>query len=175
MGRQNPNDFYMGIGPAVPPPHPHPPHSTGDSPSDDSDKPSQDSTAMGCDNDSDPSSNAWQAAIDENGTTDNNSKNTNPGTTGNSKNPNSTTSPVSGGPPAIAKRRFRSSMRRSNGKVSKTSKPSIFEREGPSSPTITAREPATIGDIVTRYLEQRAALRKRANGAMSPRTSRGAK
>ena len=77
----------------------------------------------------------------------------------NEPNPTSTT-----GLPTIARRRFRSPIRRD------PDNNSIFERDVPSS-TTTAGKPTTVGDIVAQYLQQKTASRKR---AMRPRTSRGA-
>ncbi|KAF8495776.1 hypothetical protein F5888DRAFT_1804747 [Russula emetica] len=63
--------------------------------------------------------------------------------------------------PAIARRRFRSPMRRDN-------KPSIFERD--NAPTTGAPSNSiTVSDVINYYLGQKAAARKR---AQSPRTSR---
>jgi hypothetical protein len=79
-------------------------------------------------------------------------------------NPNPTsTAPGPGPAPVIARRRFRSPMRRDRG-----DRPSIFERDDASS-TAASENPITVGDIIESYLRQRAAARKR---APSPRTSR---
>ena len=77
------------------------------------------------------------------------------------KNYNYPTPTSTGVLPAIAKRRFHGH---------KAVKPSIFERDDPSASSDPTENPITVGDIVARYLQQRAASRKRAS---RPRTSRG--
>ena len=79
--------------------------------------------------------------------------------------PTSSSVTTSTGPaPAVARRHFRSPMRRSG-----RDSPNIFERD--DAPTTAASgNPITVADVLRNYLQQRAASRKR---AMSPKTSRG--
>jgi hypothetical protein len=80
-------------------------------------------------------------------------------------NPTTTTTATSPGPaPAIARRRFRSPMRRDN-----DDPPSIFERD--EAPTTGASgKPITVGDVFDYYLNHpKAAAQKR---APRPRTTR---
>jgi len=75
-----------------------------------------------------------------------------------------TATPTNTGPgPAIARRHFRSRMRRD----SKAS-PSILERDDPA--TVASKNPITVEDLLDHLIGQRAASRKRAE---RPRTSRG--
>jgi hypothetical protein len=80
--------------------------------------------------------------------------------------PDTSASPPStstGPAPAIARRRFHSSMRRG-----RNDPPSIFERDDAHT-TSASGKPTTVGDIITAYLNQGGAARKR---AASPRTTR---
>jgi hypothetical protein len=86
-------------------------------------------------------------------------------TTSNTKpDPNPTATTTSPGPaPVIARRHFRSPMRRGN-----NNSPSIFERDDPPT-TGASGKPITVGDVFDYYLNHGAAARKR---APRPRTTR---